>query len=102
MFLEVGFEVIEKGTLEKPVKYCAKFPQLLFLVINLANRSLVRSQKLSLLGEKLFNRMSLWIYRFVEFLGWEQFLNRWVKEGVRSYTVGRKPKGAVGDNQFLV
>ncbi len=102
MFLEVGFEVIEKGTLEKPVKYCAKLPQLLFLVINLVNRSLVRSQKLSLLGEKLFNRISLWIYRFVEFLGLEQFLNRWVKEGVRSYAVGRKPKGPVADNQFLV
>jgi len=101
MLLETGFEVIEKGTLEKPVKYCAKFPRLLFLIINLVNRSFVHSERFSFWGEKIFNLLSLRIYESVEFLGLQRFLDRWVKEGVRSYAVARKPKEACADEEFF-
>jgi len=92
MVKAAGFEVEEFGTLEKPVKYCAKFPLVVFLIVKLVNRLMIRSERLDLVNEKLFNRLSMVVYRTLAFLGLIRFLDRFVKEGVRSYVVARKVK----------
>jgi 2-polyprenyl-3-methyl-5-hydroxy-6-metoxy-1,4-benzoquinol methylase len=86
---KAGFQVIESGTLEKEVKYAAKIPVLFRLAGRLLNR-VFRSEKLDHFNERLFNRMSLWIYAVCHATRLEKLLIPFFREGVRSYIVIQK------------
>jgi 2-polyprenyl-6-hydroxyphenyl methylase/3-demethylubiquinone-9 3-methyltransferase len=91
MGTKFGFHVVEKGTLEKEVKYAAKIPMLVFYLFYIINRWMLRSRRWDALNQRMFDALSLGIYRLVKGVGLNSLLLRWIREGVRSYIIIEKP-----------
>jgi 2-polyprenyl-3-methyl-5-hydroxy-6-metoxy-1,4-benzoquinol methylase len=85
-----GLKVVEFGTLEKEVKYATKIPVIILLAGRLINR-VFHSVRFEHLNQKLFERLSLAVYKMCRVTGVDRFLVRLVKEGVRSYVIVTKP-----------
>lgn len=88
---QAGLNVEEAGTIEKEVKYSAKIPAALFVVLRFLNRHSLKSARVELGLQRMFDRMSWSVYRVVKALGLNGFLLRWISEGVRSYAILSKP-----------
>lgn len=91
MGAKFGFHVVEKGTLEKEVKYASKIPMLVFYLFHLINRWTLRSIRWDALNQRMFDALSLSIYRLVKGVGLNCLFLRWIQEGVRSYVILEKP-----------
>jgi SAM-dependent methyltransferase len=89
MAKQSGLAVLETGTLEKQVKYVAKFPALVLLIGRRINR-LFRSPRFGRWNEDFFQKFCLSINGLVSFCGLEPLFLRFVKEGVRSYIIVEK------------
>jgi 2-polyprenyl-6-hydroxyphenyl methylase / 3-demethylubiquinone-9 3-methyltransferase len=89
MALNAGLSPIETGTLEKDIKYAAKVPAALLLMVRLANR-LIHSRHLDRWNERMNNTFTLLIYYFCRTTGLDRLLLLFVKEGVRSYIIVQK------------
>jgi len=87
---EAGLEVIEAGTLEKEVKYAAKLPKLMYILLQTINR-IFQSKKLFRFNDRLFQRSSMLIYYLCHDTGIDKILLPWIQEGVRSFILVRKP-----------
>jgi 2-polyprenyl-3-methyl-5-hydroxy-6-metoxy-1,4-benzoquinol methylase len=85
-----GLEVAESGTLEQEVKYAAKLPAALLLLVRGLNK-LVHSERLGRANEAFFHTFTLACYRFCRITRLERLLLPLVREGVRSYIVMKKP-----------
>ena len=84
-----GFEIIETGTLEKDVKYAAKFP-VIFLFICKAVNWVFHSRHFERFYEIIFNRLCMLIYNLCRITGLRKVFLKVVKEGVRSYILLKK------------
>ena len=91
MSILAGLEIIESGTIEKEVKYAAKIPALFFIIIRFLNRKTFRNVEIHRKNERFFNQFQVWCYRFAWFTGIHFLLMAFVKEGVRSFVLLRKP-----------
>jgi SAM-dependent methyltransferase len=85
-----GLAVLESGTLEKEVKYAAKPGVLLFAVPRWFNRKLLHSARLDMLLQNGLDRVTLAVYTCLRRLYVHEWLNRRIKEGVRSYILVHK------------
>lgn len=90
MSTRFGFHVVEKGTLEKEVKYAAKIPMLVFYLFHFLNRWTLRSRRWDALNQRMFDALSLGIYRLIKGIGLNRLFLRWIREGVRSYIILEK------------
>ena len=88
---EAGLTVVERGTLEKEIKYAAKLPALLFIVSRFLNRRMLRSPAWSRLNQEMLDRLTVWIHQILRMWRLDGFLNRLVSEGVRSFVILEKP-----------
>ncbi|MFC1476988.1 class I SAM-dependent methyltransferase [candidate division KSB1 bacterium] len=87
-----GLEIVEKGTLEKEVKYATKIPVLVYFFFDVLNKTLFRSRRFGELNNILLDRFSQLIYRTARILRIDSLLKALVREGVRSYVIVRKPQ----------
>ncbi len=87
-----GLNVLEKGTLEKDVKYATKIPVMVLLVGRLLNRPF-HSRKFDAANEAFFQTFSNAIYDFCHFTRLDKLLLKMVPQGVRSYIYMQKPAG---------
>jgi SAM-dependent methyltransferase len=81
---KAGLRVLETGTLEKDVKYAAKIPVLIWRTGNLINR-LRPSLSFLKMNDRLFQKLSLLIYRICNLTGLDNYFLKRINEGVRSY-----------------
>lgn len=85
-----GLETIESGTLEKEVRYAAKIPAVILILIRFFNRFTLKLKSVDIFNEKLFNKLQVIIYRLARVTGLHFLLMPFIKEGVRSYIFLRK------------
>jgi len=78
------------GTFEKEIKYASKIPVVILLAGRLLNR-IFRSSRFDHFNQKFFERLSIMIYNICRFTGLDRILVGFIKEGVRSYILLRKP-----------
>jgi len=90
MLRKKGFIIVKQGTFEKEIKVTAKIPGLLFRIIDLFNRGILRNKKLEELNIILFEKISFMFYKLLIFFRLESIIERKIKEGVRSYVVAHK------------
>jgi len=90
MAVQVGFHTVETGTLEKQVKYAAKIPAVLLLLNRQINR-FVRCSQYAEYIERCFQKQSLFFDALIRKMGLESFFLRFVREGVRSFIIVKKP-----------
>ncbi|MBN1895813.1 class I SAM-dependent methyltransferase [bacterium] len=91
MAKSAGLTVLESGTLEKEIKVAAKPAVLLFWMPRWLNRKLLRSGRLDMLLQNGFDRITLAAYAFLKRLHVQEWLNRRIQEGVRSFILVQKP-----------
>lgn len=84
-----GFQILESGTLEKEVKYAAKLPALIFVIIRAINRVL-KSTWIEKRNIDFYNKSTVWIYKIFHVTGLVKLLLPFIKKGVRSYVLIRK------------
>lgn len=87
---KAGLEVKELGTVEKEVRYAARIPAAVLLTFRALNKVTLRSRRIEVWNEWFFNQLQILIYRLVKLTGLHHLLNRFVKDGVRSYVILRK------------
>jgi len=85
-----NLRVIERGTLEKEVKYAAKIPALIFIITREINRRLFRSGRLDYLNQGVFESLTLLIYRMCRLTGLNWLLLKFIPRGVRSFVLVEK------------
>lgn len=88
---KVGFLVLELGTIEKEVKYATRVPVVFFHVIRSINNMLLKGAQIDRLNRLMLEKSSFQIYKICKAVGLNSVLVRLVKEGVRTYLVGRRP-----------
>ena len=77
--ISAGFEIIETGTLEKDVKYAAKFPVIVLFICKAVNW-VSHSRHFERFYEILFNRFCLLIYNLCRITGLRKVFLKIVKE----------------------
>lgn len=85
-----NLRVIQSGTLEKEVKYAAKIPALIFMIIREINRRLFRRGRLDYLNQEVFEFLTLLIYRMCRLTGLNWLLLKLIPRGVRSFVLVEK------------
>ena len=90
MAAAAGLQVCESGTLEKEIKYAAKLPAALLLLVRFLNRR-IRSERLGRANEAFAHRFTLGVWNFCRVTRLERLLRPLVREGVRSYIIMNKP-----------
>jgi hypothetical protein len=88
----VGFRVVERGTLEKEIKYASKIPLVLFHLSSFLNRMTVQNPAWTVFNQRLYDGMMMGIYRLIKSVGLHSFCIRWISEGVRTYAIFEKPR----------
>ena len=88
----IGFHVVERGTLEKEIKYASKIPLVVFHLLNFLNRMTVQSPAWTVFNQRLYDGMMLGVYRLIKGMGLNAFFIRWISEGVRTYVIFEKPR----------
>jgi len=86
-----GFTVIKSGTIEKEIKIAGKIPGVLYRIISSLNRWCFKSEKIEKLNYITFEKLSVNFYNLLILLRLDEFCNRLIKEGVRSFAVAQKP-----------
>lgn len=86
----VGLALVEQGTVEKELKYAAKFPALLFIVSRFLNRISLKSETWDRFNQRMFDFLTVCVYRLLRAVFLDRILNRLVSEGVRSYVMLEK------------
>ncbi len=87
-----GLEIIEKGTIEKEIRYAVKIPVLFYFLIDFINRNLFKNRKIFYWNRNLLNKLSLKIYKTACFLKVDRILQALFREGARTYLVARRPE----------
>ena len=82
-----GLTVLEAGTLEWEVKYAAKPPAVLFVLLRWLNRLTFKMGSLDRFNQRLYDSLTLLCYRVARLLGLENIFRRLIREGVRSYVI---------------
>ncbi len=85
-----GLEVIGSGTTEKEIKYASKVPAVFLLAGRGINR-IFKSEAFERRNERFFQQFTIWIQKVSHRTGLESVLLRFVREGVRSYILMKKP-----------
>ena len=89
---EVGFQVFEKGTLEKEVKYAAKIPFLMYTLLRHLNRHTFQNPLWDHHNQRMYDALTKGIYTLVRNTGLDPLFLKWISEGVRSYAIFERPK----------
>ena len=84
-----GLTVLKSGTFEKEIKYAAKLPAAILLFGRMINR-LFKSKKFDIYNERFFNKLTIWIYNFCYYAGFEKLLMLLIPNGVRSFIYMKK------------
>ncbi|MBN2000688.1 methyltransferase domain-containing protein [candidate division KSB1 bacterium] len=84
-----GLTVVQIGTLEKEIKYATKIPVVLLLTGRMVNR-IFRSKRFQKWNERVFEKLSILLYRICYITGLDKYLSNLVPNGVRSYIVMQK------------
>ena len=87
---KAGLRVVNKGTLEKEIRYAAKIPALIFIVFRQFNRWTFKSGSFDRINQEFYSSFTLSIYRILHLAGVDLLLNRWISEGVRSFIILEK------------
>ncbi len=85
-----GFGQVSVGTFEKEVKYATRVPVLFFHTVNKLNGMSFCSKGLDSLNRKFLESSSLFLYSLAVFLKVDPFLQKLVREGVRSFLLATK------------
>lgn len=85
-----GLTVVEKGTLEKEVRYATKIPVVLYYLMEFLTKTIVRNKKLEFWNTILLDRFSSLLYRIFRLLKLDSMLKRVIREGARTYVLAQK------------
>lgn len=86
-----GLEVVEKGTVEKEIRYAVIPSLFVYVILEKINRWLLHSDSLERWNQCIMDRGSYVVYRIICFFKLQSFLNQFVRYGVRSYSIIKKP-----------
>lgn len=85
-----GLAVVESGTLEKEIRYANKIPALLFIALRKVNQVMFNSSRFERINLRLYEDLTLFVYRLAKTTGLDGCLQKWISEGVRSYVLLKK------------
>ena len=80
-------KIIGSGTLEWEIKYATKIPLFFFITIRFINKYLFKSKTVDLINQRLFEIITLLIYKICHYTGLEKVFRLFIKEGVRSFVL---------------